>query len=104
MGVGGELVPSLRASCANIYGWHAVLIPMALVDEVGWIVIPLSTVVSFVFLFINLISQSLEDPFEGRLNDVPLTALCRTIEINLREQLGEADLPDKVEAVNGFLL
>ncbi len=83
---------------------HAVLIPMALVAEVGWIVIPLSTVVSFVFLSINLISQSLEDPFEGRLNDVPLTALCRTIEINLREQLGEADLPDKVEAVNGFLL
>ena len=77
---------------------------MALVAGVGWLVIPLSTVVRVVFFSINLISQSLEDPFEGRLNDVPLTALCRTIVINLREQLGETDLPARVEAVNGFLL
>ena len=32
------------------------------------------------------------------------TALCRTIEINLRQQLGETDLPPKLEPVDGVLM
>jgi putative membrane protein len=44
-----------------------------------------------------------EDPFENRITDTPMTALCRTIEIDLREMLGETDLPPKKEPVDGFL-
>jgi putative membrane protein len=32
-----------------------------------------------------------------------MTALCRTIEINLRQMLGEAELPPPVQPANGFL-
>lgn len=28
------------------------------------------------------------------MNDVPMNALCRTIEIDLREMLGETELPE----------
>jgi putative membrane protein len=45
-----------------------------------------------------------EDPFENRITDVPLTAMCNTIEIDLREMLGEKLLPIKAEPQNGFLL
>jgi len=31
-------------------------------------------------------------------------SLCRVIEIDLREMLGEADLPPKVEAKKGVLM
>ncbi|MCA6515847.1 MAG: hydrogenase, partial [Chitinophagaceae bacterium] len=44
-----------------------------------------------------------EDPFENRITDVPLTAMCNTIERDLREMLEENDLPKKLEAENGFL-
>ena len=35
-----------------------------------------------------------EDPFEGRITDVPLTAICNTIERDLRELLGEGGAQD----------
>ncbi len=82
---------------------HAFLLPFSFVRELGLVAIPLSVAVSFVFLTLDKISQRLEDPFENKINDVPMTALCRTIEINLREQLGEAALPPKPEPVDGFL-
>jgi putative membrane protein len=44
-----------------------------------------------------------EDPFENKITDVPLTALCNTIERDLREMLGESDLPPKSSPENGFL-
>ena len=44
-----------------------------------------------------------EAPFENLPTDVPLTALCNTIERDLRELLGEPDLPEKLEPVNGYL-
>jgi putative membrane protein len=44
-----------------------------------------------------------EDPFEQRITDVPLTAITNTIERDLREMLGEQDLPPKAELSGGFL-
>ncbi len=44
-----------------------------------------------------------EDPFENRITDIPMTAMCTTIERDLKEMLGEKDLPDKKLPVNGFL-
>jgi putative membrane protein len=44
-----------------------------------------------------------EDPFENKIQDVPLTALCNTIERNLREMLEEENLPPKLVPQNGYL-
>lgn len=44
-----------------------------------------------------------EGAFENRITDIPMTAMCRTIERDLREMLGEKDLPEKLAAVDGFL-
>ena len=44
------------------------------------------------------------DPFENFFNDVPMTALCRTIEIDLREMLGEKELPESIKPLNDILL
>ena len=49
------------------------------------------------------IGSNSEDPFEGRINDVPMTALCRTIEIDLRDMLNEDPLPEKVQAQDNIL-
>ena len=46
----------------------------------------------------------LQDPFENRRTDTPMTAICRAIEIDLRQQLGETELPPKLEPVNGVLM
>jgi putative membrane protein len=45
-----------------------------------------------------------ENPFEGLGNDIPMLALCRTIEIDLKEMLGETDLPPSIKPVNDVLM
>lgn len=83
---------------------HGTLLPFAFVAATGWLMIPLSFIVSFVFLALDLIGSRTEDPFEDRVDDTPLSSLSRTIERNLRAALGETDLPPKLEPVQGVLL
>lgn len=45
----------------------------------------------------------IEDPFCTDINSLPLDTLARTIEVNLRQRLGERDLPDDVQPVEGVL-
>ena len=85
------------------------LLPSGMITELekvgsAWMVIPLATVVSYVFYVLMRVGEFNEDPFEGRFSDTPMTALCRTIEIDMREQLGEIDLPPKLEPVDGILM
>jgi putative membrane protein len=47
---------------------------------------------------------SSENPFEGGSNIIPMAALSRTIEIDLREMLGETELPEPLEPVGKILL
>ncbi len=44
-----------------------------------------------------------EDPYDGRANDVPMSALYRTIEIDLRDLLEEENLPETVEPKDNIL-
>lgn len=83
---------------------HGTLLPFAFVTELGWPMIPISLAVSFVFLVLDIIGSRTEDPFENRVDDTPLSALSRTIERNLREQLGETELPPNIEPVGGVLM
>ncbi len=85
-----------------------VLLPFALVGdfarlELDYLMMPISVIIAFVFAIIGKVGEVNEDPFENRITDVPLTALCNTIEIDLRELLGEQDLPKKMLADQGFL-
>lgn len=58
-----------------------------------WLAIPFSVVVTWLFLALEKVGESTENPFEGSANDVPITTLSRTIEIDLRQMLGETDVP-----------
>jgi ion channel-forming bestrophin family protein len=45
----------------------------------------------------------LDAPFSNTVNDVPISAICRGIERDLLEQVGEPTLPDPVPVVAGYL-
>lgn len=61
-----------------------------------FLMIPFSVLISWIFATMESVGDNSEDPFEGRLNDVPMTSLCRTIEIDLRDMLNETDLPEPI--------
>jgi len=56
------------------------------------------------YIWIESLGRDLNDPFEGRPNDIPMTSLSVTIERDLREMLGETDLPEPVKPVKGVLM
>jgi ion channel-forming bestrophin family protein len=82
---------------------YCVLLPLALVTNMGWLTPLGSTLVGFIFLALDKIGRDLEDPFENSIYDVPLTSITTTIETNLRQLLGEKDLPKPQTPVHGVL-
>jgi len=56
------------------------------------------------FMIVEELGNSLKNPFENEDNDTPMTALCRIIEIDLRQQLGETSIPSPIEPIDGVLM
>ncbi|MCU0384989.1 MAG: hypothetical protein MUE38_03115 [Flavihumibacter sp.] len=84
------------------------LLPFSLIGDFtkmnsAILMLPVSIILSFVFTIIGKVGEVNEDPFENRITDVPLTSLCNTIEIDLREMLGDSHLPEKSAVENGYL-
>jgi ion channel-forming bestrophin family protein len=88
-----------------------VLIPFGMLHEFqklgdweAWLTVPFSVIISWVFMAMERVGESSENPFEGGANDVPITAMCRTIEIDLREMLDETELPPAIQPMNNILM
>ena len=65
---------------------------------------PLVTlIVSYAFFGLDSLGAEIEEPFGMDHHDLPLSALCRTVEINLRQQLEESDLPEVMTPVDYIL-
>jgi ion channel-forming bestrophin family protein len=82
---------------------YCLVLPLGLVANLG-IFTPLgSALVGLIFLALDRIGRDLELPFENEINDVPMHAISRTIEINLKQLLGDSELPDPIQPVHGIL-
>lgn len=103
--------PRQYAYYSFVFVWlFAALLPLGLVgefDKMGtsrvWLMIPFSVLISWVFNTIEVVGHTSENPFDNQINDVPMTSICRTIEIDLREMLGDTDVPAKLEPVDDIL-
>jgi putative membrane protein len=60
-------------------------------------------IVAYAFLGLDAVGDEIEDPFGTDANDLPLSTLARTIEVNLRQSLGETQLPTVFQPVDGVL-
>lgn len=59
-----------------------------------WLSVPLSLLISWMYTSLDQVGESTENPFEGGANDVPISHICEEIEVELREMLGEANIPE----------
>lgn len=62
-----------------------------------------SGVIAWVFVTMEQVGDASEDPFESSMADVPMNALCRTIERDLRQLLGETELPEGEKPAGAIL-
>lgn len=82
------------------------LIPplMALGTWGFWLSVPITAIVGWVYVMMEVVGDYSENPFQQMANDIPMLSLTRVIEIDLREMLGETDLPPNIESKDGVLM
>lgn len=68
-------------------------LPFGLVDSIGFMTPFVVAIVAYTFFGLDALGDEIEEPFGLAPNDLPLTALCRTIERDLEAALGNTDLP-----------
>ncbi len=71
--------------------------------EFSWLVVPLSILIAGVFIIMERTGAANEAPFENKITDIALSSICNTIERDLKELLGETDLPERLQPVDGYL-
>ncbi|RYD17781.1 MAG: hypothetical protein EOP89_18335, partial [Lysobacteraceae bacterium] len=79
-----------------------ILLPIGLVETLGFATPIGSTIAGLMFLAVLQIGDDLVDPFADTIHDVPLNAMCRTIEIDLLQAIGDP-APEPLQPEKGVL-
>jgi putative membrane protein len=88
----------------RIVAVYCYCLPFGLVTEIGMLTPVASLVVSYAFFGLDIVGDEIEQPFGYDANDLPLSSISKMIEINLRQRLGEKDLPAMMKPVNEVLV
>lgn len=86
----------------RIVGGYCVLLPLGLMETVKWATPAVVLCVSYCLFGLDGIGGELEQPFGLDTNDLPLRAISRTIERNLRRRIDEP-LPEPAKPRNTIL-
>lgn len=105
-------LPRQYANMSRYFVWiFILLLPFSMIPELlkvddwgVWLSIPITVLIGWVYVMMEVVGDYSENPFQGMANDVPMLSLCRIIEIDLREMLGETDLPPNITSKKGILM
>lgn len=83
---------------------YTTAMPFGIIDAVSLYTPFVVFIVAYAFLGLDAIGDSIENPFDMEVHDLPLSAMSRMIEVNLRQQLGEKDLPPLAQPDENWVL
>jgi len=75
-------------------------LPLTLVNELGWMTIPIVTVVAFTFMGIEGIADEIEMPFGNDPADLPLDRYCQDLKEEILYMIER--LPESGEGIYGY--
>lgn len=81
-----------------------VTLSISLQNVAGFFEIPLLLLISSAFFLLEKSATHMQDPFENRPTDTAVSAIARTIEINIKQLLKETDIPEPQQPANFYLL
>ena len=79
---------------------YCFLLPFGLVDTIGFMTPFVVAIVAYTFFGLDALGDEIEEPFGSEANDLALDAICRSLEINLRESLADEDIPAPLLPIN----
>ncbi|AKT37439.1 uncharacterized protein CMC5_015800 [Chondromyces crocatus] len=87
----------------QIVALYCIALPFGIVKTVGLFTPVVVCIVAYAFYGLDAIGDEVENPFGLDPNDLPLSSLSRMIEVNLRQRLGETELPPLLKPKGGLL-
>jgi putative membrane protein len=83
---------------------YCFLLPFGLVDTIGFMTPFVVGIVAYTFFGLDALGDEIEEPFGNSPNDLALEAICRSIEINLRDSIGDKHELIQLTPVNYCLM
>ncbi|CAN7364408.1 bestrophin family ion channel [Pseudoduganella sp. LjRoot289] len=110
--------PRQYAIINSVFVWaFALLLPLGVVSQfaqldvggllhgrMAWLGMPFSVLVAWMYVALDQVGESTENPFEGGANDVPITHLCARIESELRTMFGQRILEPLADPAHPIVL
>jgi len=87
----------------QIVALYCIALPFGIVKSVGVFTPVVVGIVAYAFYGLDAIGDEIENPFGTDPNDLPLSALSTMVEVNLRQRLGETELPSLRKPKAGVL-
>lgn len=72
---------------------YCFLLPFGIVDLTGFMTPLVVAIVAYTFFGLDALGDEIEEPFGTSDNDLPLDAICRSIEADLRKSVGDPGTP-----------
>ena len=80
------------------------ILSLSLSGIVFWIEVPLILSITLPFFLLEKTATNLQDPFRNRPTDTSVTAIARTIEINLKQLIEEEPMPEPLQAQGFYVM
>ena len=81
-----------------------ITLSFSLAEMPNFMEIPFMVLISIPFFLVEKIALNIQDPFENKPTDIPMTSISRTIEINIKQQLGVQDIPEPITTNTFYIL
>ncbi len=95
---------SYTALIHRIVALYCFALPFGLVHSIQEYTPVVVAIISYAFFGLDAVGDEIEDPFGKDENDLPLTSISTMIEINVRQRIGDTELPERVRPVRGILI
>ncbi len=80
-----------------------ITLSISLKNVSGFFEMPLLLVISVSFFLLERSATHMQDPFENKPTDTAVTAIARTIEINIRQLIGDNNVPEPLQPKSFYL-
>ena len=75
------------------------LMPFAMIEFISYLTVPAMVTIAASFFLIEKMAVHLQDPFENRPTDTPMTTICFNIERDLKQMINEQPSKDATKVV-----
>mgnify|MGYP001032209878 FL=1 len=80
------------------------LLSLSLTELHSLVEIPIEVIISIPFFLLEKIATHIQDPFENKPTDTPMTSISKTIEVNIKQLMESENLPDLKETDKFYML